>query len=58
MVGRTAKSYAPPAGRIVTARVAAICVRRLQDVNAEWQSSIAVAEWEVVLPELVVELES
>lgn len=57
MVGRTAQSYAPPAGRIVTARVAAICVRRLQDVTAEWQSRMVLAEWEVVLPELVVELE-
>ncbi|MDP2828594.1 MAG: ATP-binding domain-containing protein [Sulfuricellaceae bacterium] len=57
MVGRTAKFYAPPAGRTVTARVAAICVWRLQDVKTEWQSRMALAEWEVVLPELVVELE-
>lgn len=55
MVGRTAQTYTPPAGKIVTARVAAICVRRLQDVKAEWQLRIAVAEWEVVLPELVVD---
>lgn len=55
MVGRTAQTYAPPAGQIVTARVAAICVRRLQDVTTEWQSRMAVAEWEVVLPELVVD---
>jgi ATP-dependent DNA helicase RecQ len=54
MVGRTALTYAPPAGQIVTARVAAICVRRLQDVTIEWQSRMALAEWEVVLPELVV----
>jgi len=57
IVGRTAKSYAPPAGRIVTARVAAICVRRLREVSAEWQPRMAYAEWEVVLPELVIELE-
>ena len=58
IVGRTATNYQPPAGRIVTARVAAICVRRLQDVTAEWQSRVAVDAWEVVLPELVIEPES
>lgn len=55
MVGRTAQTYAPPTGQIVTARVAAICVRRLQDVTTEWQSRMALAEWEVVLPELVID---
>lgn len=40
------------------ARVAAICVRRLQDVTAEWRSQLAVDAWEVVLPELVIEPES
>ena len=55
IVGRTAQTYAPPVGRIVTARVAAMCVRRLQDVPVEWQSCTALAEWEVVLPELVVD---
>ena len=55
MVGRTAQTYTPPAGKIVTARVAAICVRRLQDVTTEWQPRITVAEWDAVLPELVVD---
>jgi ATP-dependent DNA helicase RecQ len=58
VVGRTAINYQPPAGRIVTARVAAICVRRLRDVTAEWQARMAVDAWEVVLPELVIEPES
>jgi ATP-dependent DNA helicase RecQ len=58
MVGRTAEKYSLPAGRIVTARVASICVRRLQDVKAEeWRERMVVAEWEVVLPELVAEPE-
>ena len=39
----------------MTARVAAICVRRLQDVAAAWQSQMMVDAWEVVLPELVIE---
>jgi ATP-dependent DNA helicase RecQ len=55
IVGRTAQNFAPPAGKIITARVAAICVRRLLDVTAEWQPRMAVAEWEVVLPELVID---
>ena len=58
IVGRTATNYQPPVGCIVTARVAAICVRRLRDVKAEWQSRMAVDGWEVVLPELVIEPES
>jgi ATP-dependent DNA helicase RecQ len=58
IVGRTATNYQLPAGRIVTARVAAIGVRRLQDVTAEWQPRMAVDAWEVVLPELVLEPES
>jgi len=55
IVGRTAKTYVPPAGQIITVRVAAICVRRLQKVPAEWQPSMIVTEWEVVLPELVID---
>lgn len=55
IVGRTSRTYLPPAGQIITARVAAICVRRLQDVTIEWQSHMACPEWEVVLPELVVD---
>jgi ATP-dependent DNA helicase RecQ len=55
MVGRTAKTYVPPVGQVVTARVAAICVRRLQDVTTVWQPSMVLVEWEVVLPELVVD---
>lgn len=55
MIGRTAKSYVPPVGRIVSGRVAAICVRRLQDVTTEWQSRMVDDKWEVVLPELVIE---
>ena len=58
IIGRTAGNYRPPDGRIVTARVAAICVRRLQDVAVGWQSRMAVDEWEVVLPELMIEPES
>jgi ATP-dependent DNA helicase RecQ len=54
MVGRTAKAYMLPVGKILTARVSAICVRRLQDVSSEWQSRMVYTEWEVVLPELVV----
>lgn len=57
IVGRTATNYQLPVGRIVTARVAAVCVRRLRDVTAEWQSRMAVDAWEVVLPELVIEPE-
>jgi ATP-dependent DNA helicase RecQ len=58
IVGRTATNYQSPVGRIVRARVAAICVRRLQQVAAAWQSRMAVDAWEVVLPELVIEPES
>jgi hypothetical protein len=58
IVGRTATNYQSPAGRIVTARVAAICVRCLQDVTADWQSRMAVDAWELVLPELVIEPEN
>lgn len=54
MVGRTANAYMLPGGKIVKARVSSICVRRLQDVKTEWQSSMVLPEWEVVLPELVV----
>ncbi|MBI4290280.1 MAG: ATP-dependent helicase, partial [Betaproteobacteria bacterium] len=57
IVGRTSTSYQSSVGRIVTARVAAICARRLKDVRAEWQSRMAVDAWEVVLPELVIEPE-
>ena len=57
IVGRTAINYQPPVGRIVSARVAAICARRLHDVTAAWQSRMAVDAWEVVLPELVIEPE-
>ncbi len=56
-VGRTAKNYQPPAGKIVGTRVAAICARRLRDVTPEWQARMAVDAWEVVLPELVIEPE-
>ena len=58
IVGRTARNYRPPDGRIVTARVAAICVRQLRDVTPQWQSRMAVDTWEVVLPEMVIEPES
>ena len=58
IVGRTATNYQLPAGNIVSARVAAICARRLRDVTAAWQSRMAVDAWEVVLPELVIEPES
>jgi len=57
IVGRTSQAFIPPPGRISIARVATICVRRLQDVSDEWQSHMALAEWEVVLPELVIEYE-
>ena len=53
MVGRTAKAYMPRR-KNCHARVAAICVRRLQDVSSEWQPRMVYTEWEVVLPELVV----
>ena len=55
IVGRTAKGYRLPLGRIVRARVAAICVRRMQQVAPAWQSRMAVDSWEVVLPELMIE---
>jgi ATP-dependent DNA helicase RecQ len=58
IVGRTAINYQPPVGRIVSARVAAICARRMHDVTAAWQSRMAVDAWEVVLPELVIEPDS
>lgn len=53
IVGRTAKHYRAPAGRIVSARVAAICVRNLKDAGSDWKMPVDV--WEVVLPELVIE---
>ena len=55
IVGRTASTFQASSGKIVSARVAAICVRRSQDVDAAWQSRMAVDAWEVVLPELVIE---
>ena len=55
MIGRTAQTFTAPTGLIVTARVAAICVRKLKDVTPAWQPRMALAEWEVVLPELVID---
>lgn len=54
IVGLTSDNYKPADRQIVTARVAAICVRRLQDVSEKYQPRMVLAEWEVVLPELVV----
>jgi hypothetical protein len=58
IAGRTANNYQPPVGRIVSARVAAICARRMHDVAAAWQARMAVDTWELVLPELVIEPQS
>lgn len=55
MLGRTASSFRIPMGRIISARIAAICQWRSQDVADEWRDRMAVERWEVVLPEVVIE---
>jgi ATP-dependent DNA helicase RecQ len=55
VIGRTAKSYKPPEGCIVSARVASICVWQSQEISSEDRISITIPEWEIVLPELVIE---
>jgi ATP-dependent DNA helicase RecQ len=54
-VGRAAASYAPPAGRLIVAKVASICVWRREDAEPEWRERMHAECWEVVFPELVFE---
>jgi ATP-dependent DNA helicase RecQ len=55
IVGRSARAYAPPAGRIIGARVAAIGVWRREDGDNGWQDRAVVDCWEFVLPEVELE---
>lgn len=57
-VGRAAGSYKPPAGRVIAARVASIGVWRRKDADPEWHERMKTDHWEVVLPEVVIELEA
>lgn len=54
-VGRSARSYTPATGRVVSARVAAIGVWRRADGNDGWRDRAVVDRWEFVLPEVVLE---
>jgi ATP-dependent DNA helicase RecQ len=55
IVGRTTQKIDMPPGKIIAARVAAISVRRSQDQAENSPFYIKIPEWEVVLPELVIE---
>ena len=56
VVGRLAKSFAPPAGmRFVSGQVKSVIVRRREDSEPAYQASLRSDQWEVVLPELVFE---
>lgn len=58
VVGRLAKSYAiAPGRRIFEARVAAIVTRRREDADAAYLDSVKCDQWEVVVPELVLDVE-
>ena len=58
IVGRSARAYTLPAGRIVCARVAAIGVWRREDGDDGWRDRAVVDRWEFVLPEVVLEPEA
>jgi ATP-dependent DNA helicase RecQ len=54
LIGRMSKKFAPPsATNFLSARVAAIIVRRREDSPEEYQAQICCDRWEVVVPELV-----
>ncbi len=56
VVGRLARAFALPAGmRCASAQVHALLTRRRDDSEAEYQDKMRCDEWEVVLPELVLE---
>jgi ATP-dependent DNA helicase RecQ len=55
VVGRSARAYTIPCGRIVGAHVAAIGVWRREDGDDGWQERAVVERWELVLPEVVLE---
>ncbi|MDP2793726.1 MAG: RecQ family ATP-dependent DNA helicase [Sulfurisoma sp.] len=54
VVGRSAAGYKLPAGRMAAARVAGVGVWRREDADPEWRERMAVDQWEVVLPEVVI----
>jgi ATP-dependent DNA helicase RecQ len=56
-VGRAARGYQPPAGRLFAAKVASICIWRREDVGQDWREGMKVDCWEVVFPEIVIETE-
>jgi ATP-dependent DNA helicase RecQ len=57
VVGRLAKAFVLAANtRCVSAKVVALVTRWREDSEEEYQDRILVDEWEVVLPELVLEL--
>ena len=53
-VGRLARAFQPPA-TCIHASVAAIIVRRREDTDPDYLSSVRCDEWEIVLPDLVFE---
>jgi ATP-dependent DNA helicase RecQ len=54
LVGRLAKSFAPPANmQWISARVAAILVWQADDDTSEFRALTRCERWEVVLPELI-----
>ena len=56
LIGRLAKSFAPPANmQWLSARVAAILVRQADDGASGFRALARCERWEVVLPELVYE---
>jgi len=57
-IGCASKTYAPPKGKLIAARVASICVWRREDQRAEWRASVNADHWEVVFPEVVLEPDS
>ncbi|MBK7768155.1 MAG: RecQ family ATP-dependent DNA helicase [Sulfuritalea sp.] len=56
-VGRASKAYTPPEGKLISARVANICVWRREDVDPGWHERMRVDHWEVVFPEVIIEPE-
>jgi ATP-dependent DNA helicase RecQ len=58
VVGRLAKAYSIPSGQYcVEARVVAIVTRRREDTDADYLDSVKCDQWEVVVPELVLDVE-
>ena len=53
-VGRLAQSYEPPRGAdFVRGEVAAVLVRRREDLDVEYQDRLRRDQWDVVVPELL-----